>query len=183
MKKFAVAAMAVATGITASAAWKHGEPVTTYWFGPGCPGTNSISLAMTDAWARQLKEGGFNTVWARTPEELDIAARHGLRVIYSVDPTTEWAKVDLDDPAQKTALAERINRVKDHPALSVYEHFDEAPADWFAELARVPVADVREQQAARRRRKGWRAAENGLRARQDRRVLGARAAFLRGVPA
>ena len=120
-----------------SAAWDPGEPVTTYWFGPGCPGTNSISLAMTDAWAQQLKEGGFNTVWARNPEELEIAARHGLRVIYSVDPTTEWAKVDIDDPAKKAALAERINRVKNHPALYIYEHFDEAPADWFPKLARV----------------------------------------------
>lgn len=122
---------------SAGAAWEPGEPVTTYWFGPGCPGTNSIALPMTDIWAKQLKEGGFNTVWARNPEELDIAARHGLRAIYSVDPTTEWAKVDLDDPAQKAALTERINRVKNHPALYLYEHFDEAPADWFAKLARV----------------------------------------------
>ena len=98
MKKKLVAMLAggIIAG-TAGAAWEPGEPVTTYWFGPGCPGTNEISLAMTDAWARQLKEGGFNTVWARTPEELDIAAKHGLRVIYSVDPTTEWAKVDLGD--------------------------------------------------------------------------------------
>ena len=132
-------AMACVAGLSlmAGAAWDHGEPVTTYWFGPGCPGTNSISLAMTDAWAKQLKEGGFNTVWARTPEELEIAAKHGLRVIYSVDPKTEWAKIDLDDPAQKAALTERINRVKGHPALYIYEHFDEASADRFEELARV----------------------------------------------
>ena len=120
---------------SAWAQWNPGEPVVTYWFGPGCPGPKNVK--MTEAWAAQLKEGGFNTVWANTPEELDIAAKYGLRAIYSVDPTTEWAKVDLDDPAKKAAFAERINRVKNHPALYIYEHFDEAPADMFAGLARV----------------------------------------------
>ena len=119
----------------ADAAWEPGEPVTTYWFGPGFPGRYGMPL--TDFWAEQLRDGGFNTVWASTPEELDIAARHGLRAIYSIDPATEWAKVDLDDPAQKAALAERINRVKNHPALYVYGHYDEAAADLFASLARV----------------------------------------------
>ena len=114
--------------------WDPGEPVTTYWFGPGCPGQNE---PLTDSWARQLKEGGFNTVWANTPEELDVAARHGLRAIYSIDPSTEWAKINLDDADCKAALAERINRVKNHPALYVYEHYDEAPAEIFAELAKV----------------------------------------------
>ena len=132
-KSLVVLAGGLLAGV-AFAAWEPGEPVTTYWFGPGCPGQEQT---LTDAWAKQLKEGGFNTVWASRPEELDIAAKYGLRVIYSVDPTTEWAKVDLDDPAQKAALAERIARVKNHPALYLYEHFDEAPAEMFAQLARV----------------------------------------------
>ena len=132
--RMAAAALACLLAGAVRAAWNPGEPVTTYWFGPGCPGQEQ---GLTDAWAKQLKEGGFNTVWASRPEELDIAARHGLRAIYSIDPTTEWAKVDLDDPAQKAALAERISRVKGHPALYVYEHYDEAPAGMFAELARV----------------------------------------------
>ena len=114
--------------------WEPGEPVTTYWFGPGCPGQNE---PLTDFWARQLKEGGFNTVWANSPEELDVAAKYGLRAIYALDPATEWAKIDLDDADGKAALAERVNRVKGHPALYVYEHYDEAPAEMFAALARV----------------------------------------------
>ena len=133
-KLLSIALCAAVSG-AAYAAWDHGQPVTTYWFGPGCPGEYSYPL--TDAWAAQLKEGGFNTVWAGTPEELDIAAKYGLRVIYSVDPATEWAKPDLDDPEKKAALAERINRVKNHPALYICEHFDEGPADWFARHARV----------------------------------------------
>ena len=132
-KKLAMACALCA--VSTWAAWNPGEPVTTYWFGPGCPG--KYGMPMTDFWAKQLKEGGFNTVWANTPEELDIAAKYGLRAIYSVDPTTEWAKVDLDDPAQKAALEARINRVKNHPALYIYEHYDEASADLFPGLARV----------------------------------------------
>ena len=120
-KLMAAISGAVALAFSAGAAWEPGEPVTTYWFGPGCPGTNKYALAMTDAWAKQLKEGGFNTVWASTPEELDIAAKYGLRAIYSVDPRTEWARIKLDDPEQKAKLAERINRVKNHPALYIYE--------------------------------------------------------------
>ena len=140
MKKMNIVFAGVLVAGTALAAmktggWEHGDPVTTYWFGPGCPGTNSV--AMTDKWAAQLKEGGFNTVWASTPEELDIATRHGLRAIYCIDPNTEWAKVDLDDPAQRDALSERINKVKGHPALYIYEHYDEASADLFPQLARV----------------------------------------------
>ena len=131
----AVAVSLATISLSAIASWEHGGPVTTYWFGPGCPGTNSV--AMTEAWAAQLKEGGFNTVWASRPEDLDIAAKYGLRAIYCIDPGTEWAKIDLDDPAQKDALAERINRVKNHPALYIYEHYDEASAQQFPELARV----------------------------------------------
>ena len=134
MKKNLAMACALCA-VSTWAAWNPGEPVTTYWFGPGCPG--KYGMPMTDFWAKQLKEGGFNTVWANTPEELDIAAKYGLRAIYSVDPTTEWAKVDLDDPAQKAALEARVNRVKNHPALYIYEHYDEASADLFPGLARV----------------------------------------------
>ena len=135
MKTFVAVAAGGLAALALNAEWNPGEPVTTYWFGPGCPG--KYGMPMTDAWAKQLKEGGFNTIWANTPEELDIAAKHGLRAIYSVDPTTEWAKVDLDDPDQKAKLTARINRVKNHPALYIYEHYDEASADMFPALARV----------------------------------------------
>ena len=135
MAKTGLMVAAMALSLAAGAAWDRGEPVTTYWFGPGCPRKNSVKL--DDFWAAQLKEGGFNTVWASNPEELDIAAKHGLRAIYCVDPNTEWAKIDLDDPAQKTFITERINRVKNHPALYIYEHYDEAAAELFPGLARV----------------------------------------------
>ena len=133
-KKMTVVA-SICLAAAAQAAWNPGEPVVTYWFGPGCPGQAQTPL--NDTWAKQLKDGNFNTVWASSPEELDVAAKHGLRAIYSVDPTTEWAKVNLDDPVQKAKLTERINRVKNHPALYIYEHYDEAAAELFPSLARV----------------------------------------------
>ena len=138
MKKLAILPiLAMAVAGSAFAAWMPGDPVTAYWYGPGCTGNGRTAIPLTETWAAQLKEGGFNTVWACTPEELDIAAKFGLRAIYCLDPKTVWARFDLDDPAQRAALAERINKVKNHPALYLYEHFDEGPAEWFAEHARV----------------------------------------------
>lgn len=133
MRKMVVAAFGMCA-VIAEAAWEPGEPVVAYWGGPGY-WTNEEKL--DDRWLQQLKEGGFNTVWARTPEELDNAARYGMRAIYMLDPKTVWFKIDLDDAAQASALAERIDRVKNHPALYVYQHWDEPSAERFSELARV----------------------------------------------
>ena len=65
-------------------------PVVSYWAGPGFPGEPKLS----DTSLRQLKDGGWNTVWATTPEELlgigcipairtmphgSTSCRHGIR--------------------------------------------------------------------------------------------------------
>ena len=113
------------------AAWDPGEPVTTYWGGPGFPG----AMKLSDAWLEQLKEGGFNTVWATTVAELDLAAKHGMRVIYK--PAGLYGGVKLDDPAEREKLAAIIGKVKNHPALYVYELSDEPSAKWFAGIARI----------------------------------------------
>lgn len=108
----------------ACAAWEPGEPVTTYFGGPGCFWRKE---RINDFWAKQLKDGGFNTVWAKTPEELDVAAKYGLRAIY---------KVEVSDPLDRNRLSERVNRVKRHPALYLYELCDEPTAGKFAALGR-----------------------------------------------
>ena len=72
-----VALFAACAAWTVCAAWNPGEPVTTYWAGPGFPGNERLS----DRWLAQLKEGGFNTVWAMTPEELDLALMRGSGVL------------------------------------------------------------------------------------------------------
>ena len=117
----------------ASAAWDPGEPVVTYWGGPGFVGIPRNPSKLTDRWAEQLKEGGFNLVWTTSREELDVAARHGLRAIF--DP--EMLNVDVRDPRQAAALAAKIAAVKDHPALYIYHHTDEPSAAKFVDLART----------------------------------------------
>ena len=114
----------------AAGAWDMGEPVTTYWAGPGFPGHPE---KLTERAAKQLKEGGFNTVWTRSPEELDVAAKYGLRAIYDMG----LVGLDTRDPKQADDLAARIARVKDHPALYFYHHTDEPPAGRFEALART----------------------------------------------
>ena len=112
------------------AAWDMGGPVTTYWAGPGYPGHPE---KLTERAAKQIADCGFNVAWASTPEELDIAARHGLRCIYDVG----LAGLALDDVAATAAVAKRIASVKDHPALFIYHHDDEPPVGRFVQLAKV----------------------------------------------
>lgn len=125
--KFSLAgvAMMVCSMLPAGQMWDPGEPVVTYYGGPGCFWKKE---RINDFWAKQLKEGGFNTVWAKTPEELDIAAKYGLRVIY---------KIYGSDPLRKAPMEEWINRVKNHPALYLYELTDEPSAGKFVSLGRV----------------------------------------------
>ena len=128
-------AVMVCVAVAVVAAWDPGDPVTTYWFGPGYP---KQAQGLTETWAKQLKDGGFNTVWASSPEELDVAAEFGLRAIYAIDPARGGRpKVDIDDPAQRAALSARIERAKRHPALYVYGLYDEPSVEMYAELARV----------------------------------------------
>lgn len=119
------AAMMVCSMLPAGQAWDPGEPVVTYYGGPGCFWKKE---RINDFWAKQLKEGGFNTVWAKTPEELDVAAKYGLRAIY---------KIYVSDPLRKAPMEERVNRVKNHPALYLYELTDEPSAGKFVSLGRV----------------------------------------------
>ncbi|MBQ9432244.1 MAG: hypothetical protein IJU44_11910 [Kiritimatiellae bacterium] len=115
------------------AAWDPGEPVTTYWAGPGYPG----NCALTETWLAQMKDGGFNTVWATTPEELDIAAKYGMRVIYRPWGSLHGKLSQIDDAEVAKVVGELVDRVKNHPALYVYSLFDEPPAEKFAELAHI----------------------------------------------
>ena len=73
--------------------WDPGQPVVTYWYGPGCCRNGRDYIPLDDFWAKQIKEGGFNTVWATRPEELDLAARYGFRVIYATRTTRKpWPR-------------------------------------------------------------------------------------------
>ena len=114
----------------ASAAWDVGDPVVTYWGGPGYPGYRE---KLTERAAKQLKEGGYNVAWASSVQELDVAAKYGLRCIFDLGLGT----LCVTNEAAAAAAAKRIAAVKDHPALYIYHHDDEPPAGRFAELART----------------------------------------------
>ena len=80
MKKRLTLSALLGTGLVtlASFAWDMGEPIVTYWAGPGFKGSR---MAITDESLKLLKEGGFNLVWASSKEDLDLIAKWGLRAI------------------------------------------------------------------------------------------------------
>ncbi len=115
------------------ARWTIGKPIVTYWAGP----------RLTDAVARQLAEGGWNVVWAGE-EDLDVAARHGLRAQLQhplLNPES------LDVPQRREQLDALVDRVKNHPALYSYFLRDEPSAQDFPGLGKL-VAYLRERDPA-----------------------------------
>src|SRR6266567_537402 len=83
--------------------WTVGAPIVTYYAGP----------TMSEAVARQMKEGNFNVVWCNE-NQLDLLKRHGLRGMVHdglLNPAV------LDKPDQKQKLDDMIDRVKRHPAF------------------------------------------------------------------
>ena len=130
-RRFALCFAASLAAQVLCAAWDPGEPVTTYWGGPGFPG----AMKLSDAWLEQLKEGGFNTVWATTTNELALAAKHGMRVIYK--PGWLNGGADIGKPEVRESLRAKIDAVKGFSALYIYELTDEPSAKSFAKVARV----------------------------------------------
>ncbi len=124
--------------------WQIGEPVVTYWAG---------AMPMTDAAAKQLAEGGWNTAWVswRGLEEggsivdhylaqLDSLERHGLRGIITLGKFLSRdaaAPQTLDNPELKAELDEIIDGVKNHPAMYAYTYRDEPTAKLFPNIARI----------------------------------------------
>ena len=119
----------------AAAAWEPGEPVVTYWGGPGWMCNSPVCPPLDETWVRQLKEGGFNTAWASAPADLDLLAKYGMRAIYR--PAALCGRRDLNDPAKVAAMAEAVAAAKGHPALYVYSLADEPPATAFQEVSRL----------------------------------------------
>ena len=115
----------------AGASWQVGTPIATYWAGP----------LLTDAVARQMVDGGFNLVWCRSEEELDVAHRHGLRGLLTSGLLTP---ASLDAPQRRGQLDALITRVRKHPALYAYYIVDEPSASQFPALGKL-VAYLRER--------------------------------------
>jgi len=110
--------------------WSVGTPIVTYYAGP----------TMSEAVARQMKEGNFNVVWC-SEDQLPLLKRHGLRGMVHdglLNPAV------LDKPDQKQKLDDMIERVKRHPAFHSYYIIDEPSATTFPDLGRL-VAHLRER--------------------------------------
>lgn len=119
-----------------SKSWNIGDPIVSYWAGPGYPGGGDL----TDAAATQMAEGGWNLVWCEE-RELEVVQRHGLRGLITSDllvPAT------LNDPKQREALDAFILRVRSHPGLYAYHLVDEPGAGTFPGLGRL-VTYLRER--------------------------------------
>jgi hypothetical protein len=96
----------------ALAAWTVGEPIVTYYAGPG------REYPQNNASATQLAEGGWNLVWAKSVAELNVAYSHGLRAMWTGSLSNST-----------------VNAIRNHPALYSYYLADEPSAARFPELA------------------------------------------------
>ncbi len=115
--------------------WTLGEPIVTYWAGPG------THMAVSERTAQQLAAGGWNLAWAKNPEDLDIYHEQGLRVMLIINTP------NVDDPAQAKALGELVDRVKSHPAMYAYYLVDEPGAGAFPMLGKI-VSFLRQRDPA-----------------------------------
>lgn len=115
--------------------WNLGEPIVTYWAGPG------THMALDDRTVAQLAAGGWNLGWTQKPKDLDVYHRHGVRAMLMINTP------NVDDPAQAKALDALIDKVKLHPALYAYYLVDEPGAGAFPILGKL-VAYLRAKDPA-----------------------------------
>lgn len=103
--------------VEADKGWHQKEFIITFWCPPPA---NDEALAA-------VKAEGFNLTW--TPVEgLDVAARHGLRVMLTSDLLNPES---LDNDVQRAKLDALIEQVKKHPALEAYYITDEPERELF----------------------------------------------------
>ncbi|MBN2476589.1 MAG: hypothetical protein JXB62_18400 [Pirellulales bacterium] len=120
-------------GAEAQATWRIGDPIVTFWAGPGYDG----SVPLTDASAKQMVDVGMNLAWASSAAELDVAQRHGLRAKYQdraiISPES------LTDPVRRLKLDALVDSIRTKPALYAYHIVDEPSATEFGRFS--PLVD------------------------------------------
>ena len=117
------------------ARWQIGEPIVTYWAGPGA------DTPLREHEAAQVRAGGWNLGWARNAADLDTLHRHGLRGMLVIGTP------DIDDAEQAKTLEALITTVRTHPALYAYHLVDEPGAGAFPRLGKL-VAFLRQRDPA-----------------------------------
>lgn len=122
----------------AISAWNIGDPIVTYWAGPGYDG----SVPLTDAVAAQMVDVGMNVVWAASAEEVVVAGRHGLRAMYQ--NRSVLLPQNLNDPVLRAQLDKLVDGLRNRPGLYSYHLVDEPGASQFDGLGRL-VAYLRQR--------------------------------------
>ncbi len=120
---------------------KVGEPIVTYYGGPGHAGGPEL----TDFFTQQMKEAGFNLVIARHPHayglnELEAAQRAELRIMHNWPYYYDGLLNDparLDDPDEIEQIQNLISFLKDIPGMHAYYLKDERSAVDFPNLGRI----------------------------------------------
>ncbi len=107
---------------SAYSAWEVGDPIVTYYAGPGWDADNCF---MTASNAAQIASGGWNWAWTSKPVDLELAHSNGMRAMWM------GAKDDAT-----------ISAISKYPALYAYFVRDEPAASEFAALA-VTVARLK----------------------------------------
>lgn len=122
-------------------AWTIGDPIVTYWAGPGF-----MTLeAVTDANAQQMVDVGMNMCWARSQDELAVAKRHNLRALYMDE--TLLRPESLDDATLRPQLDALVDSLRGNSAMYAYHLVDEPSASAFSGLGRL-VTYLRERDPA-----------------------------------
>ena len=81
--------------------WHLEAPIVGYWAGP----------QITDEFAKQLKEGGWNFAWGMTVSDLDIMHKYGLRGLM-------WVTVPAtSSPENDQRLRWWLDSFRNHPAI------------------------------------------------------------------
>jgi len=76
---------------------------------------------------RELAEAGFNLVKCDSKEQLDSAHEHGLKAWVPLGGHLDFSK---DRTEREEHIRQRVEELKDHPALLVWESMDEPAWTW-----------------------------------------------------
>jgi hypothetical protein len=76
---------------------------------------------------RELADAGFNLVKCGSKEELDKADEYGLKAWVHLGDALDFSK---DTEKRKQGVKNRIEELKDHPALLLWESMDEPAWTW-----------------------------------------------------
>jgi len=95
-----------------------------------------FSAPRTDDYYQSLQDAGFTMIAGAPEDELDAAAKHGLKVlIHSKELAVDWN--DFDEKKVRKDFKALYKRVGSHPALAGYFLRDEPKASFFGGIGKI----------------------------------------------